>query len=244
MPAKRKTPAKPTKKPTTKRKSVLLVWGGWDGHTPKQCADIFAPWLESKGYRVVVSDTLDIYTNKRKMRNFDLIIPLWTMGKITNEQWQGLRDAILNGANVAGWHGGMCDSFRDNVDYQFMTGGQWVQHPGNIIRYKVNIPESTNPLTRGLKDFWIKSEQYYMHTDPGNKVLATTKFNGKHQDMHWIKGTVMPVIWTRSYGNSRVFYTSLGHVADDFKVPEVLEIVKRGILWAMGDKIVPEYKSA
>jgi len=226
-----------------KRKAALIVWGGWQGHTPKECADRFEPWLKSKGYRVVVSDTLDIYTNKRKMRNFDLIVPIWTMGDLSGEQWRGLRDAILGGANVAGWHGGMCDSFRQNTEYQFMTGGQWVVHPGGVIRYKVKVTNQKDPITRGLKDFWMKSEQYYMHTDPGNEVLATTTFNGKHQGMHWIKGTVMPVVWKRKYGNSRIFYTSLGHVDADFNVPEALEIVKRGMMWAMGDKIVPEYKS-
>ena len=225
------------------RKSALVVWGGWDGHTPQQCAELFVPWLKSKGFRVVVSDTLDIYCNKRRMRHFDLIVPIWTMGEITGEQWQGLHAAVLGGAAVAGWHGGMCDSFRQNTQYQFMTGGQWVAHPGGIIRYKVNITDAHDPITRGLKDFSITSEQYYLHTDPGNEVLATTTFSGRHADINWIKGTVMPVVWKRMYGKSRIFYSSLGHVADDFKVPEVFEIAKRGMMWAAREPIVPEYKS-
>ena len=219
------------------RKSALIVWGGWNGHTPRACAELFAPWLKSKGFRVVVSDTLDIYTNKRRMRKFDLIVPIWTMGEISTEQWNGLEDAILHGANIAGWHGGMCDSFRNCTEYQFMTGGQWVAHPGNIFRHKINITNQKDPITKGINDFWLKSEQYYMHTDPGNEVLATTKFSGKHGNSPWIKGTVMPVIWKRHYGKSRIFYTSLGHVADDFNVPEVMEIAKRGMLWAVGEKI-------
>ena len=225
-------------------KSALVVWGGWDGHTPKQCADIFGPWLESKGYDVTVSDSMDIYTDKDKMHGFRLIVPIWTMGEISGEQWAGLKDAILEGgAHVAGWHGGMCDSFRQNVDYQFMTGGQWVAHPGGVIDYTVNIIDHDDPITTGLKDFDMHSEQYYMHTDPGNEVLATTTFSGDHEGIHWIKGTVMPVVWKRTYGASRVFYTSLGHVADDFQVPEALEIVKRGMMWAAGEEIVPEYNS-
>ena len=130
----------------------------------------------------------------------------------------------------------MCDSFRNNTEYQFMTGSQWVVHPGGVIRYKVNITDKKDMITRGLSDFWITSEQYYMHTDPGNEVLATTTFNGRHGDTPWIKGTVMPVVWKRRYGKSRIFYTSLGHVADDFKVPEALEIVKRGMMWAAGER--------
>lgn len=226
-----------------KRKSILIVWGGWEGHEPEACANRFGDWLKEKGYRVVISDSLDIYTNRRRMRNFDLIIPIWTMGSISGEQWEGLKRAVLDGASVAGWHGGMCDAFRENVDYQFMTGGQWVAHPGNIITYKVNITKPEDPIMRGLKDFTITSEQYYMHTDPSNEVLATTTFSGRHGDCPWIKGTVMPYVWKRTYGNSRIFYSCLGHVNADFEVPEALEITKRGILWALRERIKPEYTS-
>jgi len=239
--AKKKTAVTASK---TKAKAALIVWGGWDGHTPKDCADLFAPWLKSKGYRVVVSNTMDIYTNKRKMKNFNLIVPIWTMGQITPEQFAGLREAVLNGVSLAGWHGGMCDSFRNDTEYQFMTGGQWVAHPGNIIPHRIHITAPSDPIMKGLKDFDITSEQYYMHVDPSNGVLATTTFSGKHGNSPWIKGTVMPYVWKRTYGKGRIFYTALGHVANDFNVPEALEIVKRGMMWAAGDKIQPEYVSA
>lgn len=212
------------------KKKALMVWGGWLGHEPKQCADIFAPYLESQGYDVTVSDTLDSYLNKELMMSLDLIVPIWTMGTITNEQEKGLLDAVESGIGIAGWHGGMGDSFRNNVNYQFMVGGQWVAHPGGVIDYKVNITKSDDPIVAGLDDFAMHSEQYYMQVDPSNEVLATTTFNGDHA--YWIDGTVMPVAWKRSYGKARVFYTSLGHVAKDFDVPEALEIVKRGMLWA------------
>ncbi|MCD6287095.1 MAG: ThuA domain-containing protein [Anaerolineae bacterium] len=207
-----------------------MVWGGWLGHEPQQCTAIFAPYLESQGYDVTVSDTLDSYLDRELMMSLDLIVPVWTMGTITNEQEKGLLDAVMSGIGIAGWHGGMGDSFRNNVNYQFMVGGQWVAHPGGVIDYKVNITKHEDPIVAGLDDFEMHSEQYYMHTDPANEVLATTTFNGDHA--YWIDGTVMPVVWKRTYGKARVFYTSLGHVAKDFDVPEALEIVKRGMLWA------------
>ena len=226
------------------KKSALVVWGGWLGHEPEQCANIIAPWLKSKGFNATVSTTMDAYLNKRKMRRYSVIVPIWTMGEIENEQWAGLRDAVMSGVGLAGWHGGMCDSFRMSTNYQFMTGGQWVHHPGGAkARYTVNITNHKDPITKGLRDFKIQSEQYYMHTDPGNDVLATTTFGGRHEGISWIRGTVMPAVWKRRYGKGRVFYTSLGHVAKDFNVPEVLEIVKRGIMWAAKERIVPEYKS-
>ena len=211
-------------------KKALMVWGGWMGHEPDQCVDIFAPYLRSQGYDVTVSDTLDAYLNTELMASLDLVVPVWTMGTITNEQEKGLLDAVKSGVGIAGWHGGMGDSFRNNVEYQFMVGGQWVAHPGGVIDYEVNITKHDDPIVAGLSDFAMHSEQYYMHVDPANEVLATTTFGG--EICPWIEGTVMPVAWKRTYGKARVFYTSLGHVAKDFEVPEALEIIKRGLLWA------------
>ena len=213
-------------------KKALFVWGGWDGHEPKQCVDIFAPWLAGQGYEVEVSDTLDSYLDAGKMATLDLVVPVWTMGSIKEEQEKGLLEAVKNGTGLAGWHGGMCDAFRNNVDYQFMTGGQWVDHPGGVVDYTVNITGGKDQITAGLKDFAVNSEQYYMHTDPSNEVLATTTFSGEHGGAHWIKGTVMPVAWKRMFGKGRVFYSSLGHVAKDFEVPEAKIIAQRGMLWA------------
>jgi type 1 glutamine amidotransferase len=211
-------------------KKALIVWGGWDGHEPKQCTDIFAPILRAEGYDVEISDTLDSYLNTENMLSKDLIMQCWTMGKITNEQLKGLQGAIASGIGFAGWHGGSGDSFRESTDYQYMIGGQWVAHPGGVIDYSVQITDHMDPVTAGLKDFAMHSEQYYMHTDPGNRVLATTTFSD--QIHPWISGTVMPVVWKRMWDQGKVFYTSLGHVAKDFNVPEAREIVRRGMLWA------------
>ena len=207
-----------------------MVWGGWAGHEPKQCVDVFAPWLEKQGYNVEISDTLDSFIDGAKLKKLDLIIPVWTQGEITREQEKGLLEAVKSGVGIAGWHGGMGDSFRWCVEYQFMVGGQWVAHPGNIIDYRVNITDHDDPITKGLEDFEMHSEQYYMHVDPKVKVLATTTFGGEHAP--WVKGTVMPVVWKTKYGSGRVFYTSLGHVAKDFDVPQAKTIVQRGMLWA------------
>jgi len=223
---------------------ALLVYGGWEGHEPKQCMELFVPWMEARGFRVTASDSMDIYTDARAMKRFQVIVPIWTMGQITPEQRQGLCGAVRDGCGLAGWHGGMCDAFRNDTEYQFMTGGQWVSHPGGIIRYTVGDLDPRSPLTKGLKPFRMRSEQYYLHTDPGNQVLAWTTFSGRHGGMPWIKGTRMPVVWTRRYGQGRVFYSSLGHVAADFGVPEAFELVKRGIQWAARLPVVPEFQSA
>ncbi len=211
-------------------KKALIVKGGWAGHEPAECAEIFKTMLEKEGYEVVLSDTLEIFLERDLMESLDLVVPNWTMGNLEPEQEKSLLATVRNGAGLAGWHGGMGDAFRDSTDYQFMVGGQFVAHPGGIIDYEIRVAKPEDPVTAGIGNFRLRSEQYYMHVDPGNEVLAVTTFSGEH--CPWIKGCVMPVAWKRRYGKGRVFYSSMGHVAADFQVPEVLEITRRGMLWA------------
>jgi uncharacterized protein len=215
-------------------KKALIVWGGWDGHYPKEVAAIFERLLKAEEFQVEVSDTLDAFLDGDKLKTLDLIVPVWTMGKISGEQLRPLLAAVEGGVGIGGCHGGMCDSFREAADYQFMTGGQWVAHPGNDgVEYTVQITDRENPITRGIEDYTVRSEQYYMHVDPANKVLATTRFptaDGPHVPNGPFD---MPVVWTRYHGKGRVFYNSLGHKPDVVEQPETLEICRRGLLWAV-----------
>ncbi len=212
-------------------KSALIVWGGWEGHEPKQCVERFIPFLKSEGYNVEVADVLDVFADSQKMQALDLVVPCWTMGELSEEQGKGLLDAVRSGVGIAGWHGGMGDAFRNHTDYQLMVGGQFVCHPGGIIDYTVHITEKDDPIMSGLSDFDMHSELYYMHVDPSNEVLATSTV-GEDATYPWLAGGVMPTVWKRCYGAGRVFYSALGHVATDFDVPECFEIMKRGMLWA------------
>ncbi|SFI98250.1 hypothetical protein SAMN02799624_02844 [Paenibacillus sp. UNC496MF] len=204
-------------------KKALIVWGGWDGHQPKEVGEIFAGLLREEGFDVTVSGTLDAFADKELMASQDLIVPVWTMGQITQEQLRPLLDAVQAGCGIAGCHGGMGDSFRNETDFQYMVGGQWVAHPGNDgVRYDVNMTDENDPLTSGIGDFEVVSEQYYMHVDPAVKVHATTNFGD----------VKMPVVWTKTWGQGRVYYNSLGHQANIVAMPQTLELMRRGFLWA------------
>jgi len=216
-------------------KKALVVWGGWDGHTPRECAELFAALLQAEGYDLHVADTLDVYLDCKQLLSFDLIVPIWTMGTITNEQEKNLIDAVADGVGIAGFHGGMVDAFRNNTQYQWMTGGQWVAHPGGCIpSHRVNITDHEHEITKGIEDFDIPdSEQYYVHVDPANRVLATTTLSGEYGESHLYQAnTVCPYAWTKSWGKGRVFCACWGHTHKDFDVPEARQIVVRGMLWA------------
>lgn len=207
-----------------------MVAGGWPGHAPRECAEVFAPLLRKAGFAVEIAESLAVFADLEKLRELSLIVPTWTMDTITKEELAGLTGAVREGVGLAGWHGGMGDAFRDAPEYQFMVGGQFVAHPGNGIDYTVNITAPGDPIMEGISDFAVHSEQYYMHVDPSNEVLATTIITGEH--CPWVSPFAMPVVWKRHWGAGRVFYSSLGHAAKEFEVRETREIMLRGMLWA------------
>ena len=216
-------------------KNVLIVYGGWEGHQPEVFATKIASWLKGQKAIVTISDSTQIYLDKTVMSKVDLIIQHITMSKIQANESKALENAISRGVGLAGCHGGLGDTFRENTEYQYMVGGQFVKHPGGQVDYKVKIIAQENPILKGVNDFSLHSEQYYMHVDPAINILATTRFSGDHDS--WIEGVEVPVVWTKSFGKGRVFYSSLGHNKEDFEIPEVWEIMVRGVTWAAGSKM-------
>ncbi len=217
-------------------KKALIVWGGWDGHEPEAVADLFAEILRSEQFEVKVSDTLDAFLDVEFVKSQNLIVPVWTMGSITGEQSASVTSAVAeHGVGIAGAHGGMCDSFRNDTEWQFMTGSQWVSHPGNDgLRYYVHF-DRTNPheISAGLLDFEVVSEQYYLHVDPGVNTLAYCNFPTPGAPGRHVQNPCrMPQVYTKWYGEGRVFYNALGHqrVVLEAEVPR--ELMRRGFLWA------------
>ncbi|HEX6507902.1 MAG TPA: ThuA domain-containing protein [Chloroflexota bacterium] len=213
---------------TAERKLALFAWGGWEGHEPKQTVDRLVPVLEAEGYVVQVRPGFDIFLDVELMQSADLIVPVHSVDAMTDAQEHGLAEAVAHGAGLAAWHGAA--TLHENATYQLLLGGQFVAHPGGIIDYDVAISRPDDPITAGIGDFQVHSEQYHMHVDPSNEVLATTTFSAEH--IPWIAGTVMPVVWKRRWGRGKVFYSSLGHVAADFDLPVIREITRRGMIWA------------
>jgi uncharacterized protein len=210
-------------------RKAMIVWGGWAGHDPDLCAAMIRGWLIAEGFDVRIEAHTSAFLDP-DLASYALVIPIYTMAKIEKAEAAALCEAVRGGVGLAGHHGGMCDAFREAVDYQFMCGGQWVAHPGNIIDYWVDVVRPDDPIMAGLSGFEHRSEQYYMHVDPANEVLATTTFSGEHAP--WTKGVVMPVVWKKRFGEGRVFYSSLGHRAYELEVPEIRTLMTRGMLWA------------
>lgn len=211
---------------------ALVTWGGWEGHEPEKVGPMFADWLREAGMEVTLTDSLACFDDAEALKGYDLIVPVWTMSKIEKQQALNVCAAVAAGTGIAGCHGGMCDAFRENVDWQFMTGAQWVAHPGNDgVDYGVRIV-SDDPLVAGVGDFTVKTEQYYLHIDPAVKVHAVCDFP-LVEGPHSVNGPVaMPVVFTKGYGSGRVYYNALGHQKNVIDHGPAETLMRRGLLWA------------
>jgi uncharacterized protein len=210
-------------------KKALIFWGGWKGHTPEQSAAVVCDLLRKNDFSVEMRHGTKVL-NEISLTDFDLIIPVITKSTIKDTELDNLLSAVRSGVGLAGFHGTMCDSFRNRTEYHFMTGGQWVSHPGDIIDYDVLVKSTDDPILSGLKNFRYRSEQYYMHFDPSNEVLATTRFSGEH--LIDVEGVEMPVAWKRKFGSGKVFYSALGHCVDEFNDPNMRKLFIQGAQWA------------
>ncbi|MCI8926937.1 MAG: hypothetical protein HFI96_04340 [Lachnospiraceae bacterium] len=221
-----------------RQKKVLIFQGGWDGHEPAQVAARFARIMEKHGYVCEIHGDQEALLDTGHLMEMDLIIPCWTMGSILQKARENIVKAVAAGCGLAGCHGGMCDAFREDVEWQFMTGGQWVSHPGGDgVRYQVNIRHGSSPIVEGIEDFEVCSEHYYLHVDPAVEVLATTRFPAVPYYHISNKQVDMPVAWTKFWGNGRVFYNSLGHHDDVFeKFPQAQKLMEQGMCWAAEGK--------
>ena len=211
-------------------KNVLVVWGGWDGHKPEKFANIIEDWLKTQNANYQITEGVEVYDDLDSLLEFDLIIQSVTMGDLHWKQEENLTKAVKSGVGIAGAHGGLGDSFRNNTSYQFMIGGQWVSHPGNKVKFEVEILK--DELTKGVNNFKVETEQYYMHVDPNIDIIAQSKFTS--DPYPWIENVVMPVAWKKKYGNGKVFYISLGHDPNEFlKYNEAWTLLTRGFIWAV-----------
>jgi type 1 glutamine amidotransferase len=230
----------------THNRTALVVWGGWEGHQPKAATELFIPHLKANGFDVRVADSPAVYTEADYLATVDLIMQCYTMGTIERDQFAGLEAAVRAGTGLAGWHGGIADSYRNTSDYLHLIGGQFACHPGkdpalsspsepdhNFVPYRVNMlpVAADHPITAGIDDFDLVTEQYWVLCDSYIDVLATTTQKVRAWDP-WHREVTSPAVWTRRWGAGKIFVATPGHSLDVLENPNVRTIVERGLLWA------------
>ena len=213
---------------------VLYLYGGWPGHAPYAIAEWARGVFDELGF--AVDETNDIFRLDADLTGYDLIVNGWnnalTTEDLSDSQEDRLLQAVESGTGFVAWHGAAA-AFRASLKYHFLLGGDFIEHPAGEAfpqPYRVTIVDRDHEITRGVEDFSVASEQYYMHVNPNNHLLAETSFTGEH--LPWIEGHTSPVAWTRQWGAGRVFFHSIGHSPADLDEPNVRLLTKQGLEWA------------
>ncbi len=229
-----------------RERTALVVRGGWEGHHPVAATDMFLPHLREHGFSVQVADSPAPYADAGLMAGVDLVVQCMTMSSIQADQLAGLRAAVAAGTGLAGWHGGIADAYRTSADYLQLIGGQFACHAAiappdqrtgeqsdNYVRHRVVMTAAAaeHPITTGVDDFELVTEQYWVLTDDYNDVLATTTTAVRDWEP-WTRPVTTPAVWTRQWGAGRVFVATPGHDPDVLADPSVRTIIERGLLWA------------
>jgi type 1 glutamine amidotransferase len=226
-------------------RAALVVRGGWEGHAPVAATDLFIPGLRANGYAVDIADSSDAYADGEYLAGVDLILQCYTMGSIEPQQFAGLEAAVRAGTGFAGWHGGIIDSYRNTPAYCHMVGGQFACHPAKAADECAGVPDDfflphqitmlpaarEHPITAGIDDFDLSTEQYWVLTDPYNDVLATTTVPARDGDP-WRRPVTSPAIWTRRWGAGKIFVITAGHSLDVLQHSSVRTVIERGLRWA------------
>jgi uncharacterized protein len=227
-------------------RNALIVRGGWDGHMPVETTDSFVPFLEDNGFTVTIEESNEVYADAARMADVDLIVQVVTMSEISPEALAGLIAAVRAGTGMVGWHGGIADSYRNSADYLQLIGGQFAHHASvnppeqatgeqsdNYEHYTVEITDlgRSHPVTAGVEDFELTTEQYWVLSDEYNQVLATTTQAKRDWDA-WDRPVTFPAVWTRQWGEGRIVVSTPGHRLEIVQDPSVRRIIEQGLLWA------------
>jgi type 1 glutamine amidotransferase len=187
---------------------AFVTFGGWEGHRPRACAEWAAELLQREGFEVELSDALAPLPE-----DLSLIVPVWSVAEAPDEEIDALVAAVDGGAGLAAFHGAAATFHRHNA-YKRLVGGTFVWHPEER-EFEVELA--------GGGSFRVMTEQYYLHVDPANDVVASTTFP---------EAGVMPVAWRRHQGKGRVFYSALGHAPEVLDLEPVRALFIEGALWA------------
>ncbi len=210
-----------------------ILTGGWSGHDPEGVAAWSAERLAALSVSAEVVRDLDALDDAAALDGLALLVPNWSWGSLSPSQETALVTAVERGLGLVGTHGGMGDTSRASLKYQWLVGGQFVAHPGDLYPHRVTF-DPGSPLLGDLPPVELITERYVMLIDPAVSVHARLTFGA--DPMPWLDGVQVPVAWTRRWGEGRVGYLSVGHTVDDLRVPAIVTAFERLADWARGDR--------
>jgi type 1 glutamine amidotransferase len=218
--------------PSAHAKVRLLVLGG-GLQTTHQFAANSGVWLDrlrlAQTAECTYTESLDALREENLQRYDALLIYAWRArehgGSIeTRAQKDGLLQFLRRGGGLMVAHIGV-GCFDDWDEFGRLVGRVWVTGRSGHTAYKpftVRIRDGSHPTLRGLRDFETTDELYQgliVRTDL--PAIATAREGNQDE----------PMVWTNTFGQGRIFVTTLGHGPESWRDEDFLKMLTQSLLW-------------
>lgn len=183
-------------------------------------------------YLTSVNQALD---DEEYLNRFDGLLLYANHPKLTAVQWKNLLGFVRGGKGFVPVH---CASwcFSNIPEYDQLVGGRFKSHQGAV--FSPRIVAEGHPAVSGVDKLEAWDETYF-HTrhNPKDRTVLMVR-DAMPGDPH---EKPEPWTWVRTEGKGRVFYTASGHDERVWSKPEFHQLLKQGILWAVGDQVRERY---
>ncbi len=205
------------------RLEILFLGHTSKHHDSEKLADILLKEYFKDGINITYTTSPDDL-NAGNLKHYDGLIVYANYDTISTPQEKALLDFVNGGKGFIALH---CASFcfRNSPEVVEMIGGQFKSHGYDSFPAVIIHPE--HPVMKDVPSFVTRDETYVHDKISKNIQVLSERVEGSHHE---------PYTWVRPYGEGRVFYTAYGHDEVTFNNPGFLQLVRNGILWAVGDK--------
>ena len=259
-------PARATVKPRQPRRLLIftLCKGYYHTSIPYGARAIQMMGEKTGAFAATISDDIALF-EPEPLRSFDGICFVSALGelflpddldKLSPEQQAAARKNddrlkasffawLRGGKGLAAIHGASA-LFDRSTEFAAALGGAFESHPWNAFeKIAVKLDEPDHPLMAafGGKGFEIIDEGYQFK-EPYSRRINRVLFSMDTARMDLSKPRLRSdhdfgLCWVRTVGAGRVFYTALGHNAEEFWNPALLRHLLDGLQFTLGDLEVP-----
>ena len=206
------------------RAKVLVLHGGGH-HDFDACGKVLIDYLNTTGKIEPELVKEKSILSSDALNDYEAIIVYTQGGKLTEREENGLLSFVQKGKGLLGIHSAS-DSFKENKEYIKMLGSEFIGH-ARPYEFNVYIKDKTHFISQRLSEFKVFDELYLLKNEPDINIVLTA---------HW-QGKMVPIAYTKSYGDGRVGYIALGHGLEAFTNPSFQKLVLRGLEWVLGKEI-------
>lgn len=209
---------------------ILFLGHDSEHHNAAAYMPMLASHLATEGIHFTYTNNPDDL-NTENLEQYDGLMIYANHEKITPEQEKALLGFVEKGKGFIPVH---CASFcfQNSPDYISLVGGQFLKHKTDT--FVAQIIKKDHPVVKSVNEFSTWDETYVHDKLADDITVLMERVEENHHE---------PWTWVKEHGKGRVFYTAYGHDERTWSNPGFHNLMKEGILWAVGDDLKKDWET-